>query len=393
MKREKNTREKLFFGEFFVMNSISALLCEFNPLHTGHKYILEKLRENGDIAVCIMSGNFVQRGESAICDKYTRAEAALECGADLVLELPFPWCAAPAEFFALGGISIAEKIGASRIVFGSECGDTELIKKAASLCDSEEFNNAVKEEYKADVGYARARENAAKRIMPEASSVFSSSNDLLATEYIRCASKTGYRPLFEAVGRHREEGYLSASEIRKMILSGNAAGACGKTHTDPRQIEREALAPSKLFDIEHVIFRLKKNDASSFDSQSGILSRIASAASKARNGREMFAYAATKKYTDARIRRAALMSVLSVGADSLSVSPRFTVLLGARERGLGLLSAYKNDMTIVTKPSCINSDDELTLKQYEKQRQADALYALCKGEEASYYLKKSPVIL
>ena len=104
-----------YSGIFLVMKKICAVICEFNPLHEGHKFILAEAKRRADAVVCIMSGNFVQRGGSAVRDKYERAKDAASAGADLVVELPFPWCSAPAEFFARAGVTIASALGADTL--------------------------------------------------------------------------------------------------------------------------------------------------------------------------------------------------------------------------------------------------------------------------------------
>ena len=111
----------------------AGIICEYNPLHKGHQWMMDEVRRAGaDAIVCAMSGNFVQRGEAAVADKLARAEMALHCGADLVLELPTPWAANTAEIFARGGVALLQKTGVvTDLAFGSECGDAELIKKTA----------------------------------------------------------------------------------------------------------------------------------------------------------------------------------------------------------------------------------------------------------------------
>ncbi len=119
--------------------SVFCIICEFNPLHNGHKFLLRRARELGaEKIVCIMSGNATQRGELAITDKYLRAEAAVKCGADLVLELPFPWCASSADFFAVAGVNIAAAVG-DTLLFGSECANVEFLRRAAECCEGSEF--------------------------------------------------------------------------------------------------------------------------------------------------------------------------------------------------------------------------------------------------------------
>lgn len=374
------------------MNGISALICEFNPLHSGHMHILNKLGEAGDIRVCIMSGNFVQRGESAVLDKYERAKAAIDCGADLVLELPFPWSASPAELFSLGAMTIAHAVGATRIVFGSECGDTELLRTASHLSESEEFVSAVKEEYRGNTGYAKARMSAAKRIMPETAEIFASSNDMLALEYLKSAEKCGFAPDFEAVLRVEGDGYMSAEKIREKISEGALCVPC-KTCPDFDTLKSHAVGLHRLYDIEHILFSLGKNRVDSFDFKSGIVSRLSSAASESADGGEMIKLAATKKYTNARIKRASLMSVLSVGDDIVRQSPLFTVLLGANKAGCALVPSLKDRITVVTKPSQTDALNSATRAQYEIQKRADELYSLCKGVPRPYFLKCKPYIV
>lgn len=374
------------------MNGVSVLICEFNPLHSGHRYILEKLGETGDVRVCVMSGNFVQRGESAILDKYTRAEAAVECGADLVLELPFPWCASPAEFFSLGAITVARAVGATRMVFGSECGDIEKLRAVSRKSDSEEFLSQVEKEYKNSVGYAKARMIAAEKTMPEAAEIFSSSNDMLAIEYLKCAARCGFEPAFEAVLRRVGEGYSSAEKIRKAVIGGEDNVGC-ETYPDFGFLKENALDTRRLFDIERIMFSLEKNSDKSFDFKSGILARLSTAAAESSDGVEMLKIAATKKYTDSRIRRAALMSILDVDENAVRTPPKFTVLLGANKAGRRLVSSLGDKFTVVTKPSVVGTSNSVTKAQYETQKRADRLYALCKGVETSYFLKCKPFIV
>ena len=109
-----------------------GIICEYNPFHEGHEYMINELRRGGaESIVCIMSGNAVQRGELAILPKNRRAAAALASGADAVLELPYPWCAASAEFFARAGVYALAALGVDTIAFGSECADAEALSAAA----------------------------------------------------------------------------------------------------------------------------------------------------------------------------------------------------------------------------------------------------------------------
>ena len=118
---------------------VSGVICEFNPFHSGHAYLLSRMRElvgEDGCVVSVMSGRFVQRGEAAFADPYLRAETALAGGADLVVELPFPWSAGSAEHFAAAGVEVLTKLGVDSLVFGSERGDLTLLSAAAEAVDT-----------------------------------------------------------------------------------------------------------------------------------------------------------------------------------------------------------------------------------------------------------------
>ena len=120
------------------MGNVAAVICEYNPFHSGHKYQIDKIKENTDntAVIAVMSGEVTQRGEFALTDKYVRAEAAIRSGVDAVFELPYPYCASCAEIFAKAGVSIASALGANRLYFGTESGNTEYIEKIADAVDS-----------------------------------------------------------------------------------------------------------------------------------------------------------------------------------------------------------------------------------------------------------------
>ena len=122
--------------------SVVGIIAEFNPLHKGHEYLIAKAKELGTV-VAVISGNFVQRGDTAIAEKRIRTEAALRCGVDLVVELPVLWSMSTAENFALGGVSILKNIGCDKIMFGSECGDIKKLEFVADLLLSDSFSQKL----------------------------------------------------------------------------------------------------------------------------------------------------------------------------------------------------------------------------------------------------------
>ena len=140
---------------------IVGLITEYNPFHAGHLYHMQQAREltGADYCVVLMSGSFVQRGEPAIFDKYRRTKAALLAGADLVLEMPAAFSTASAHEFAAYGVALLSAIGVDAVVFGSECGQIEFLKQAASALNHEsaEFQERLRKGLKAGLTYPQAR--------------------------------------------------------------------------------------------------------------------------------------------------------------------------------------------------------------------------------------------
>ena len=166
----------------------TAIICEFNPFHNGHAYLLsEAKRLTGEPNMVIMSGSFTQRGEAAVCDKFTRAGAALRHGADLVVELPTAFAVANAERFAQGGVRIAKFFsGVHTLAFGCETDDLDALRAAAAAIRSERVNALIAAEMRGGGYYPRALEEALRTVCGgEVAAAVSSPNNILAVEYIR----------------------------------------------------------------------------------------------------------------------------------------------------------------------------------------------------------------
>ena len=140
--------------------NICGIVCEYNPFHNGHLYHINKTRARGaDAIVCVMSGDFVQRGEPALLNKHYRAEMAVRCGADLVLELPTPYAISSAERFATGAISLLNSLGVVNMLsFGCEADKLDTLQKAAEILKSDAFYPRVRERMKSGVSFVVARD-------------------------------------------------------------------------------------------------------------------------------------------------------------------------------------------------------------------------------------------
>ena len=165
-----------------------GIVCEYNPFHKGHLHMIEEIRRRlgEDVTTaCVMSGDYVQRGESACFDKFVRAEAACRCGADLVLELPLPWCMAPAETFARGAVGLLGATGiVTRLCFGSESGDLPMLRSTARILLRPETDERIRRELETGCAYAAARQRALEA-MGGAGAALTQPNDILAVEYLK----------------------------------------------------------------------------------------------------------------------------------------------------------------------------------------------------------------
>ena len=208
---------------------IVGLITEYNPFHAGHLYHMQRAREltGADYCVVLMSGSFVQRGEPAIFDKYRRTKAALLAGADLVLEMPVAFSTASAHEFAAYGLALLSAIGVDAVVFGSECGQIEFLKQAASALNHEsaEFQERLRKGLKAGLTYPQARAKALE-MEDTWASVLTSPNNILGIEYLRAAEDLHSPMEFYTISRKgsgyhedtlADANFPSASAIRGII--------------------------------------------------------------------------------------------------------------------------------------------------------------------------------
>ena len=166
-----------------------GIIAEYNPFHSGHQYQLDEIRNTfgRDCAVvCVMSGNWVQRGDAAITDKWNRALMALQGGADLILELPTLWAASSAETFARGGVSLLDATGVvNTLCFGSESGTLAPLEQVVSLLETTEWQDALRVYINRGLSFPVARQKAAGDLLGDNANCLRSPNNNLAIEYLR----------------------------------------------------------------------------------------------------------------------------------------------------------------------------------------------------------------
>lgn len=210
-----------------------GLITEYNPFHNGHLYHLNKAMEltGADVSIAVMSGDFVQRGEPAILDKYARASMALNSGVNLVVELPVNYAVSSAESFADGAVKVLNYIKADSIAFGSESGDIERLSKLAHiLCDNEDVLYKEISKYTANgISYAAARQKVVEKLMDkDTAAMLTSSNNILAVEYLKAIIKNNYAIKPYTVQRQGDSyndtdirsEYASATALRENLKNG-----------------------------------------------------------------------------------------------------------------------------------------------------------------------------
>ena len=213
----------------------TAIISEYNPFHNGHKYLIQKSRENGSThIISIMGGNFLQRGNCAVLDKYNRAKAAVLGGVDLVIELPQIYAAASAEKFAFGAVQTLDKCGCvDELAFGAECGDISMLKNAVSvITQSGEVETLCKQYLKQGYSHPRAMQAAVEDVSQNGdniSDILRSPNNTLGIEYIKSLNNINSNINPFAVKRvgamhgslQTDNEFASASAVREMILNGD----------------------------------------------------------------------------------------------------------------------------------------------------------------------------
>ncbi len=391
----------------------AGVVAEFNPFHKGHLYLLQQIKANGaETVVVAMSGCFVQRGEPAVLSAAARTQAALRGGADLVLELPLPWSMAGAQRFALGGVGMLDAVGvADTLCFGSECGDINLMKKAAALAADDEVLQLMKQYLAEGIPFAAAREKAVCAFDPACGAVLQNSNDILGVEYLNALSalNSSLTPFcIKRVGVGHDMAadgtWASGSALREMLIKGDKISQYIPDFFE--KILRNELdrgrAPACISSAERaIISRMRTVTAAELreapDVSEGLENRILSAAQQASGLEELYALAKTKRFSHARIRRVVMSTFLGVAAGDGEGIPPYAAVLGFTENGQKLLREMKEKsrIPVLMKHGDAALLDERGRRIYDLQCRAADQYALCLPQPApcGEYQRSNPVIL
>lgn len=348
---------------------VAAVIAEWNPLHRGHLLPLEAARHRGAThTVAIVSGNFVQRGEPALCPWQYRVAAALHSGVDLVLQLPLPYAVSTAEHFAAGAVQSFAALGCvDTLVFGSECGDLAALQRVAAALESPALPAELAPRLAAGLPFAAARQAAVHALIgqDEDAALLSSPNNILGIEYLRALSRTGAGITPLTLPRQGaphdahapEADYPSASFLRQQFLSGVdispqlPPAMAGQL----RLAEAQGALPDRTLWDRALLARLRTMEEPDFaalpDLSEGLENRLYRASRTAKSPEALLADAKTKRYSHARLRRVLLAAMLGLPAGLSSAAPPYLRVLGFTPRGAEILSAAKASRTLPLSPS------------------------------------------
>ncbi|MBQ2799620.1 MAG: nucleotidyltransferase family protein [Ruminiclostridium sp.] len=363
----------------------AAIICEYNPFHNGHKYHIEQTKKQYGAThiVCVMSGNFTQRGDVALCDKYERARAALKSGADLVLELPVAFSLASAEYFARGAVHIINSLGCvDMLSFGSETGNSDILKEAAGAVhfalDSEDFTDYMKR----GLSYPAALKKVVEEYYTsDVVDILTGPNNILGVEYIRALDMAGGTIEPVTVKRygaaHDSEEIsrtVSASKLRKMIRNGEDV-TC---YTDFSGYENYAVIERLETAILAKLRTMTKSDFEKLpNGGGGIENRMVKAARTATTLPQLMLMIKSKNFTMSRIRRLILCAFLGITKNDLKNMPSYIRILGMNDKGKEILSAAKEcPLPIDTSLSALSKTSDIAGKQARLEERAGNMYAL-----------------
>ena len=366
-----------------------GVVCEYNPFHNGHEYHLRESRQRAkaDGVVCVMSGDFVQRGEAAIYSKFARAEAACRGGADVVFELPLPWSLASAEGFARGAVGLLAALGAQTLSFGMEAERLEdldfLARRLIEPKTIDEIRQRMVED--AAFSFAAARQAVLEQSCGSAARLLEGPNNILAVEYLKAIYELRLEITPLAVRRLGSAHDGSASELRALLRRGEKTeafmpAAVAAVYEKDAAMGRGMPATDRLETA--ILSRLRMLDemrcAALPDASGGLGERLRKAAAEEPSLDAVFAAVKNKRLAMSRVRRATLCAALGVENGMASGVPPYARLLAATEKGRELLGEIKKSsaVPILTKPAAVRELDAESVKIFTLGAAAHDLYAL-----------------
>ena len=357
-----------------------GIICEYNPLHLGHKKQIDRIREvfgPETTVVCAMSGNFVQRGFPAIIQKSIRAKAAVLSGADLVLELPVTTALSSAEGFAAGGVKILGNL-CDHLCFGAESADPEALLKTAQALLSPEFPPLLRQELDTGKSFPAARQ-AALAQMGIDGDLLSQPNNILGVEYCKAILSQGC-PM-KPFPIHREGSYHaeiadgenpSATAVRNLMLIAHNWKSCVPKIT--RNVFENAPLHTITAGERAILAKLRTMTEAEFETlpygSEGLWRKFMHACRKEASLEAIIAATKSKRYTRTRIDRMVMCAFLGITQETLRTEIPYVRVLAFREAGRQILSQYKKEIAFV------NAGENPGHPFWEEEKRWGSLYGL-----------------
>lgn len=353
----------------------AGIICEYNPFHFGHRYQIQKTREalGEDTAiVCMMSGNYVQRGEPAVFDKWTRAAAAVQGGADLVLELPITAAVNAAGYFAAGAVKYLELLGCvDHLSFGSECGDLEKLKTTARILNFPEFEMELREQLSTGVSYAAARTLALEQLGGDAE-ILRTPNNALGIEYLRALDALNCS--MESLTVLRDMTLASAGSIRESMEK-----TAWKRNIPETDLYENAAMHTIKNGERAMLAVLRTLPDSAFERMAfegeGLWSKVMKACRRENSLEDIIMACKSKRYAHSRLRRILLCLFLGLDGEKMAMEAPYLRVLAFNDRGREVLRRAGEAERIPLVSGAIPRTEEAKA-YFELENRATDLYGL-----------------
>ena len=359
------------------MLKITGIICEYNPLHLGHKKQIDTIRADDPdgIIVCLMSGNYVQRGKPAIVDKSLRAKAAVMAGADLVLELPITAALSSAEGFAAEGVRILSHF-CTHLCFGAETADTATLTQTAEALLSEEFPVMLRQQLDTGLSFPAAR---AKALETMGIRAVTKPNDILATEYCKAilSQNSQLIPLpIQRCGDYHEkdadEENPSATAVRKLMVESGMW--LDYVPEEVRDIFREAKLHRTSAGERMILAKLRTMTDSEFESipfgSEGLWRKLMHNARRFACLEDVITATKSKRYTRTRLDRMVMCAFLGITKEMMRSPVPYVRLLALNDKGRRIIRQNKGLFPVV------NAGESIQHPYWELEKRAGDLYGL-----------------
>lgn len=389
------------------MSGVLGIITEYNPFHNGHVLHLNESKKltNADFTIAIMSGNFVQRGETSIFDKWAKTEMALKQGIDLVIELPTIYAISSAENFAQGAVKILSTLGIiDYLSFGSEIGEIKAMNDVAEILYKEpkEFSDLIRNQLRSGLSYPKAREIAMSLYFgnsPKYTEVLQNPNNILGVEYLKALKK--YRSPIKALTIKRNYSDYNSNTVKKGIASATAIRTMINNNKNVHSVvpfesyeiiekllESGEYVPSIQVFEKEIIYILRKMTMTEIaalpDVTEGLENKIKVAANSSNTLEELISKIKSKRFTQSRIQRILLYALIGITNKDMEMSRKtvpYIRVLGFNKHGKRIISSIaennpKAKIVVSVKRFLENNKDPRLQTMMAKDIAATNIYTL-----------------